>query len=176
MYFRRTIASLLALGALALSPAPASAHTELKSSDPAKGTSVSAETFKQVTLTFTEPVTQPTVTIEGWTLGAPTMSGAVVTVPVTTPGAAGAYTLTWRVVSADGDPVSGTIPFTFVAPAPTTTSVPPTTTTEPTTSASGNVSQPAPADDGIPGWVWIVAAAVVVLGAGGFVLAKRASS
>ncbi|GLZ31062.1 hypothetical protein Lesp02_32510 [Lentzea sp. NBRC 105346] len=173
MIFQRTIAALvLALGALAVAVAPASAHTELKSSDPAPNTSVSAETFQAITLTFSEPVTQPEVMVAGqdgvWTLGTPSIAGAVVTIPVTTSGPTGAYTVTWKVTSADGDPVKGTIPFTFVAPVASTTSEPPAT------SASGNVSVPAPAPSGgIPGWVWIALGGLVAVAVAGFVVSRR---
>lgn len=183
MTLRRTAASLLlVLGALAFSAAPASAHTELKSSNPTAG-AVLDEAPKQLELTFTEPVTLPADAVQvvsdtgSWTIGTPSVAGAVVTVPVTPSGPAGPHTIKWKVVSSDGDPVSGSIIFALSKPvaAPTSSAAPTTTTTE----ASGTASNtPAPAaqdsDSGFPLWAWIVIGlAVVAAAAGGFLVARR---
>ncbi|OUE24564.1 copper resistance CopC family protein [Clavibacter michiganensis] len=53
--------------------------------------------------------------------GCATDSGRAVTVPVAL-GGSGEYTVTWRVVSADGHPVSDSIAFTYQAPAGATAS------------------------------------------------------
>ena len=144
MTFRRmTAALLLAFVALGPTTLPASAHTELKSSNPAKGAALPAPP-QQVELTFTEAVTVPAdaITVTGpdsakWTVGPATVAGAVVTAPVQATGPAGTYTVTWKVVSSDGDPVTGTIGFTLTNPATTTTTAPTTTTT--TTAAPSGV-------------------------------------
>ncbi|TWP52690.1 copper resistance protein CopC [Lentzea tibetensis] len=185
MTLRRTATSLLlVIGALAFSAAPASAHTELKSSNPAAG-AVLDEAPKQLELTFTEPVTLPADAVQvvsdtgSWTIGTPSVAGAVVTVPVTPSGPAGPHTIKWKVVSEDGDPVSGSIIFALSKPvaAPTSSSAPAPTTT--TTEASGTASNtPAPAaqdsDSGLPVWVWVVIGLVVVAAAGGgFLVARR---
>jgi methionine-rich copper-binding protein CopC len=185
MIFRRTAAALLltavALGSTAL---PASAHTELKSSNPASGAALPAPP-QQVELTFTEAVTAPAdaITVSGpdgakWTVGQVTVAGPVVTAPVQATGPAGAYTIAWKVVSDDGDPVTGTIGFTLAAAA-TTTTTPPTTTT-PTTTTTSAAAEPStppaaqPAEGGgVPGWVWIVIAAVVLAGVGVIVAVRR---
>lgn len=179
MNYRRIAAALLltvvALGSTAL---PASAHTELKGSNPAKGAALPAPP-QQVELTFTEAVTAPAdaITVTGpdgakWTVGQVTVAGPVVTAPVQATGPAGAYTITWKAISDDGDPVTGTIDF-ILAAAPATTTTPPTTTT---TSAALTSAVPAaqPAESGgMPGWVWIVVAALVLVGIGVGVAVRR---
>ncbi|NGY62574.1 copper resistance protein CopC [Lentzea sp. NEAU-D13] len=98
-----------------------------------------------------------------WTVGAAAVAGAVVTAPVTATGPAGTYTITWKVVSGDGDPVSGTIDFSLSAPATTTTTTT-TTTTVPTTTVVAATSSAAPAaqaesdNGGVPIWVTLAPA------------------
>ena len=128
---RAAVRSLLvpaaAFGLLAVASPQAAAHTGLDGSDPANGAVVSALP-RTITLTFSDPVTQPdarlTVTGPGGTAlgdGAPTVSGRSVTLRLrnadsSTAGsasaAAGAYTVGYRVVAADGHPVTGTSAFT----------------------------------------------------------------
>src|SRR5260370_39793127 len=106
---------LTVIGVLGMTT-PAWAHAALVSSSPAQNASLSAPP-PQVTLTFAEAVTLPKspVLVVGpagalWQLGEPTVAGPVVTVPVTSAnGPAGSYTLTYRVISDDGDGVSGTV-------------------------------------------------------------------
>lgn len=183
---RMSTALLLSATALLVTAAPALAHTSLKSSNPAKGAALAAPP-RQLELTFSEPVqVEPgAVTVGGpdgtqWTVGQVTVSGPVVTAPVTPTGPAGEYVINYRVISADGDPVHGKVPFTLTAAVPA-----PTTTTQTTTSSPAPTStsqqQPAPAPQtptptaqqtedsgGIPIWIWI-AGAVLVIGAGIFV-------
>jgi methionine-rich copper-binding protein CopC len=179
MTFRRIAAALL-LAFVALGPTalPASAHTELKSSNPAKGAALPAPP-QQVELTFTGAVTVPAdaITVTGpdgtkWTVGAVTAAGAVVTAPVTATGPAGAYTITWKVVSEDGDPVSGTIDFTLSTPATTTTTVP-TTTTATATSSVAPAAQTETDDGGVPIWVWVLVGVLVLGGIGTAIMLRR---
>ncbi|SEC48585.1 hypothetical protein SAMN04489727_3927 [Amycolatopsis tolypomycina] len=165
-------ALVLALSGVLLVAGPASAHTELKSSSPAEGASLAAPPRK-IELTFEEPVTlQPDpISITGpdgakWSVGTPSVVDAVISAPVTPSGPAGAYTLTYKVVSGDGDKVTAAVHFTLTAPvsssaaAPTSSSAAPAATTE--------SAAPAPASDvaaGVPAWVWILVAVVVVLAA-----------
>jgi len=165
-------AFLLALSGVLLLAGPASAHTELKSSSPAEGASLAAPPRK-IELTFEEPVTlQPDpISVTGpdgakWTVGTPAVVDAVVTAPVTPSGPAGAYTLTYKVVSDDGDKVTAAVHFTLTAPvssssaAPTPTSAAAASATPtPTPAAAGEI------DSGVPAWVWIVAAVAVVVAA-----------
>ena len=181
---RMTAAFALAGLALVALATPAFAHAELKSSNPAKGASV-AEAPKQIELTFNEAVSPQTITVTGpqgaqWTVGQIAVAGPVVTAPVTAIGPAGEYTVTYKVLSDDGDPVTGTVAFTLTTPATTTTvppSTPPTTETTATAPTSSPQAAPTSGDDsgGVPGWVWIVVAIAVVLAAGA-IIGRRVQS
>ena len=109
----------LLLAAQVAGGGPASAHDYLISTSPADGRSV-ATSPPRVTLTFNEPVSTrfSTVLVTGpsggsWQSGGPEVLGATVTQPLRTLGPAGAYRVTWRVVSADGHPVGGVFSFTL---------------------------------------------------------------
>lgn len=180
MRFRQAVTAILfTASTLVLTATPAMAHAELIDSDPADGASV-ATAPAQVRLTFDEPVTPAPNVVEivgpdntTWTVGKPTISGAVITAPVQANGPAGAYTLTYRVVSGDGDEVTGDVAFTLTTPATTT---PPPTTTTTTTSATTTPATSATTsgdDGGVPAWVWIAGAAV--LAAAGLGVALRTS-
>ena len=147
------------------------AHTTLKSSDPADGSSMSAAPEK-VTLTFEEAVTLPAdpITVTGpdgssWTVGTATISGASVTAPVEPTGPAGRYTLAYTVTADDGDAVKGTVHFTLTTAAtPTTSAAAPTTAAAPVAAAPAT---PAPAatggeSSGTSMWLWIALAVIVV--------------
>lgn len=110
--------TLLALAGLVLGAAPASAHAELVSSTPKDGASV-ATLPATVELTFSEAVgsvgayvavTDPAGDEVG--VGEPDVVDGTVTLKTTGAGPAGDYTLAYRVVSADGHPVSGDVGFT----------------------------------------------------------------
>ncbi|TQM79615.1 hypothetical protein FHX81_1924 [Saccharothrix saharensis] len=130
---RLALSALLATLALIGVATPASAHTDLLSSDPANGASVPQRPTR-LTLTFTEPVPaeSATVTLTGpdgaaWPTGEITADGATLTVPLAgSASPAGPYTVSWTVESLDGDFVDGTFAFTLTAPA---TQQPPVATT-----------------------------------------------
>jgi copper resistance protein C len=189
---RTALAVLLAGLALVLTATPAFAHTELKTSSPADGSSLDAAPEK-VTLTFEEAVTLPgnPISITGpggaeWTVGTPTISGASVSAAVQPTGPAGQYFLHYTVTADDGDAVKGTVTFNLTrAATPATAEAAPATVeaaapvaTAPAASATGAVAAPTTADtssdSGSSAWVW-VAVIVVVLGlaAAGFVVARR---
>jgi copper resistance protein C len=106
-------AGLLGLVALLLGAGPASAHASLTGSDPEDGASL-ATAPSTVTLTFSENVgngqlvaTAPDgspVDVTGAKASGHTLTGTVAAADEK-----GRYTLAYRVVSADGHPVSGTI-------------------------------------------------------------------
>ena len=107
---------------LLLAAGPAAAHSTLVSVDPADGSSLDAGP-PAVTLTFDEPVQAglAQVRVVGpdgnlWTAGEATVRGSRVTAPLTPLGPVGDYTVAYRVVSADGHPVSGTRGFTLTTP------------------------------------------------------------
>jgi methionine-rich copper-binding protein CopC len=125
-------------------PLSASAHNYLVSSSPAAGSTVDAPP-SEVTLTFNDvildlaaaggaggdagagsspaaggssvvQVTGPDGQGTHYETGCATDAGRSVSVPVAL-GGSGEYRVTWRVVSADGHPVSDSIAFTYQAPA-----------------------------------------------------------
>lgn len=118
----RLVVLALALGtaatALVLSAAPASAHAALQSSSPADGSTITAAP-PEVALRFNEPIgtvgAQVQVTSGGTsaTQGEPSVEGSTVSQPLAGSMEQGDYTITYRVVSADGHPVSGTVDFTY---------------------------------------------------------------
>ncbi|WP_329046482.1 copper resistance protein CopC [Amycolatopsis sp. NBC_01488] len=158
---RRALGAVLAaLTGLVVLAGPASAHTELTSSSPAEGAALAAAPT-EVRLTFAEPVTLPPEAVKvtgrdgtAWTVGTPTVAGAVVTAPVTPSGPAQAYTLTWKVIAKDGDNVTGTLHFTLAAAA----SSPAATAREQAPTAPTAVDT-----TGIPGWIWLVVTVVGLL-------------
>ncbi|WP_410641025.1 copper resistance protein CopC [Amycolatopsis sp. lyj-346] len=169
-------AFLLALSGVLLTAGPASAHTALESSSPAEGASLAAPPRK-IELTFAEPVTlQPDpISVTGpdgakWTVGTPAVVDAVITAPVTPAGPAGAYTLTYKVVSDDGDKVTAAVHFTLTAPVSASSAAPVSASASaaaPVSAASATPARPT-ADEigrGVPAWVWILVAVVVVVAA-----------
>jgi len=115
---RSPLAALTAILAAALfvfgTAAPALAHDTLKSSNPAKGAEV--DSLDEVRLEFSNKVRMPFVLVRGdgdaeYQSGKPEADGAVVTQAVKGPLPDGKYTIAYRVVSSDGHPIEGEIPF-----------------------------------------------------------------
>ncbi|NIJ14456.1 hypothetical protein FHU38_004857 [Saccharomonospora amisosensis] len=156
----------------------AAAHNALVSSDPADGDRLDTAPAV-VTLTFDQPVQDADVNQlavtgpdgEQWATGEVRVARNVVTAPLRPLGPAGEYIIGFRILSADGHPVSEEIRFTLTTPGAAAPSAPDTSmTAEPTgqakPEATATVRQREPAEDsGIPVWVWVVGA-VVLLGAG----------
>jgi copper resistance protein C len=177
---RGVAVALLAGLALLLGAAPALAHTRLQSSDPADGASLDAAP-QRVSLTFNETMTPgfSTVTVIGpdgtaYQTGEATADGGTVSIEVLPLGPAGRYEIGYRVVSADGHPVTGSVAFTLTTPGPGTTT---TAAPEPSAAAAApaTAAPPTPAapedDGGAPVWPWVVGAVVLV--GGGVVAALR---
>jgi methionine-rich copper-binding protein CopC len=162
----RLAAVLLAGIALVTTATPALAHAELLASNPPANASL-AKAPATVELTFDEPVTLPENALEvvgpgnvTWEVGTPTLTGATVSAPVTARGPAGRYTLVYRVISDDGDTVSGSVAFTLTAaatPAATTATGPPSAPA----SAAPSRTDPSAGDGGTLLWVWLAAGAVL---------------
>lgn len=118
----------------------ADAHAALKSISPKDGTTV-ATAPTQVVLTFNEPIgtSFATVTVAGpqgaVSQGKPVVDGVTVTQALTTDLANGKYTVSFRVVSEDGHPVSDKTTFTLAASTPTTSA-----SETPTSSATSSPS------------------------------------
>lgn len=169
-----------ALPVFASSAAALPAHARLVTTTPADGAEVG--TVRSVGLTFNEEVDERflRVTVEGpdgsEADGAPEVEGSVVTQPLVADLAAGEHTVTYRVVSVDGHPVSGSFSFTTTeepttaTPTPTaseTASAPPSATSAPTPTPAPSTAPVAA--DASPGWVLPVLVLVVVGVLGGLV-------
>jgi methionine-rich copper-binding protein CopC len=184
-------ATLALLAALLLSvgvATPALAHDALKSSDPAKNAEV--ESIEKVTLTFTARVRLPAVVVTAadgtrHESGKPSVDGAVVTQRLGDALPAGKYTIGFRIVSSDGHPVEGEIPFTVVGgaePSPSDTPAESTAATPeespavtPSETAADAAVSPTPiaaeqdeGGGGIPVWLWIAVGVLAGIGIGMF--------
>ena len=173
--FAGALAGGLTLGAG--SAGAAGMHAELIASTPAENASV-ASAPTQVKLTFNEPVSLQGNPIEvtgpgnvTWQIGPPAVSGTNITAPVVAQGPAGKYTIVYRVVSGDGDAVSGSVVFTMTAAAeapatgapPATSEAAPTTAESPESGAPGTAeTEPAASDGRTLLWVWLLAGAVLL--------------
>jgi copper transport protein len=111
------VALLLGLVVLVSGSRPASAHAELIGTEPASG-AVMAEAPSEVVLRFTENVSVEADGVrilgadgERRDAGDARAAGAVVTVPLDGTLARGGYVVAWRVISADGHPISGAYQF-----------------------------------------------------------------
>jgi copper resistance protein C len=161
MFIMRAITAILAL--MLMSVSPVWAHTGLVSSDPADG-SVLQVAPTQVVLEFNEALLDDTVSVAIRDAqdtvvrsGEVRAEGAVVTAPWPADLPDGEYRLAYRVVSADGHPVSGEIGIVLnlagdpnVAPAP------------------------AAAPAGLPTWLIGVLAIALLATVGLFIMARRA--
>lgn len=114
----------VAVVAMLASAAPASAHDKLISSDPAADQRL-AEAPSAVTLTFSADVLDmgaAVVVSDGdgtdWVSAAPAVDGPTVTAAVDPGMPEAGYEIRWRVVSSDGHPITGVIPFTVGDGAP----------------------------------------------------------
>ena len=122
---RRVVALVVAVGViLLLGAAPAWAHSKLDASNPADGADV-ATPPASVSLTFDEDVQAgfTVMTLIGpdgkdYHSGSVTETDETVTVNALPLGPAGVYQIGYRVVSADGHPVSGKTSFTLTVAGP----------------------------------------------------------
>lgn len=119
-----TLAVALAAAAVLVTAVPAAAHDELLASSPPPGEDLSsapehiALTFSADVLTIGAAVIVADASARDWTAGEPSVEGGAVTVPLERGMPAGGYEIRWRVVSADGHPISGIVPFTIGGAAP----------------------------------------------------------
>lgn len=121
----------------------ASAHDQLVSSSPRSGEYLKAAP-KTVTLQFVNPVLTIGAVVKvvdgtgvDWSTGDVALDGSVVTKDLKTDMPDGAYRILWRVVAADGHPISDVVPFTVGKS---------TTRTPPDGSATSSASPTAAAD------------------------------
>lgn len=117
---RYIVRMAMMIGWLILSGSAAMAHAGLVSSDPVDGAVLKASP-EALVLNFTEPVTPLVFTLLSADGARQDLAGAVATddsVRIGLPKGLmrGTHLVTWRAVSADGHPVSGTISFSVGAP------------------------------------------------------------
>lgn len=171
---RTTIATLVAVLALLGAAPQALAHNTLTGSEPKEDATVDVAPEK-VTLTFDQPVQAGEVNqvvVNGpdggqWARGPVEVDGTEVSRALGELGPAGKYTIGFRILSADGHPVTREIPFTLT----TAGTGSPVETTPAQQAEPGDVTDAQEPTSVIPVWVWI-AGAVLLLGAG-IVLAMR---
>ena len=154
---KKLILASLAVLAFALGTPTASAHSFVTGSDPADGSQL-AQGPEQVSISFNEvPQSQfATLNVVGpdgnmWSEGDPRVEGQSVVVDVRELGPAGDYTIAYRVTSADGHPISGTVGFTLT---------------------QAGAGMPGDGDGGIPLWPFLVGGGVVFAGGLAFTLRK----
>ncbi|MEV0347649.1 copper resistance protein CopC [Nonomuraea sp. NPDC050680] len=172
---------MIGCGLFLSATAPAAlAHDSLKSSSPARNATVSG--VQTIELEYSSRVRFPLVvlrTAAGKTiqLGEPQADGPKVRTAVPTQLAGGPYVIAWRVVSSDGHPIEGEIPFTVKGAATgATASATEAAPAAPATSAeSTRPAAAAQGGGGIPGWLWGGLAALVVAGLAVWLLARRTS-
>ncbi|TYB60984.1 copper resistance protein CopC [Nonomuraea sp. PA05] len=187
-------AALFGFGLVFGSATPALAHDTLKSSSPAKNAEV--KSLDEVKLEFSAKVRMPFVIVRGEAdaqhqSGKPEVDGAVVTQAVKGPLPDGKYTIAYRVVSSDGHPIEGEIPFrvkgaetpspspsaveeSAASASPAASSAAPATSAPAPAAATGAATEQAAAEQGatFPVWLIIVIGALVGIGIG-FLLSGR---
>ncbi|MEV7225612.1 copper resistance CopC family protein [Polymorphospora sp. NPDC051019] len=116
--------ALAVIATAALPAAPAWAHNQLTTAEPAPQSTLDTSP-EQVVLEFVEPLNPRYTAIvvtdaAGMTVsdGQPEITGNRGAVTFAAPLAGGAYTVAYRVVSLDGHPVQGSYPFTVAGPEP----------------------------------------------------------
>lgn len=166
---RRLLAAVgLALVTLVATAGPASAHNSLIESDPASGAELDRAP-NSVTLTFDQPVQRGAgegvnqIAVTGpdggkWQKGDVRVDGNSVSTELHPLGPKGEYVIGYRILSADGHPVSEELRFTLTQHGPGGD-------TAPGQSADAAGDDSGGDSGGIPVWVWVVAA-VALLGAG----------
>lgn len=109
---------LLGLLGVTIGAAPAFAHDQLSASDPPAGAALEAAP-QQVSLQFSDDVLTIGAIVlvadadgTSWADGEAILDGPTVSARLLDGMPDGAYEIRWRVVSADGHPISGVIPFT----------------------------------------------------------------
>ena len=167
-------AMILALSFLPLTlftAAPASAHAHLVESLPRAG-AVLAASPSEVVLTFDQPVQAfpgaNGVVVTGpksshWACGRARVNGNTLTASMSDVGPPGRYQIHYRVLGADGHPITGSVPIN-IRPSASTASTASTISTASAASAmtAFDVDQPRGLA-AMPTWLWIALLAVIAL-------------
>ena len=171
---RKALVALALTGVAVLGTAtPALAHNVLISTDPGNGASLAAGPSK-ISLTFDQyvqgaDVNQIAVTGPNggqWAEGPISVVNNTISAPLRPLGPAGKYTVGYRVLSADGHPVTGDFTFTLTKAGTGTPA------TADAARSPGSAKATPDSGGGVPIWVWIAGA--VVLLAIGLTVALRA--
>jgi methionine-rich copper-binding protein CopC len=147
---------LLVLAGLLLTAVRADAHNSLQSTDPADGSTVAVPPT-HVTLTFDQPAQALGTEVvvlgpDGTTVstGTPELVDSTVAQALVADLPAGAYTVQWRVTSADGHPLSGELTFTAeagTAPEPTADATTPAPAADVAPTPAGTAEDVAPSPE-----------------------------
>ncbi|TLG08826.1 copper resistance protein CopC [Nocardia cyriacigeorgica] len=172
---KRPIFLIALMAMLTLASGVASAHSSLVSSSPNAGESL-PKAPDQVELVFNQAISPsfPTVAItaqsgERFDDGTATVEGEFVRTRVDRQVPAGTYTVGYRVVSADGHPITGSYEFTVTGTPGTSAEA----TTAAPTPAAAQPSEPETAGGPPPGAIiGLVAFAVAAVGGLGWVLVR----
>lgn len=169
---RRVLLAVVALLVAVGGAIPAAlAHDYLVSSNPRANSTVTAAP-KDVTLTFNDIVlskpARPQITVKGpggryYETGCGTATDTAVTTPVGL-GPAGKYTVTWRIVSADGHPVSDALSFTYTGKPGANAGL---TSPKACTEAASAPATPQTSSSGVPTGAVVAVVIIAVLGVGG---------
>ncbi|GAA2112483.1 copper resistance protein CopC [Actinomadura alba] len=152
---------------------PADAHTTLKEATPRPGSTVTPPS--RVVLTYNDAVILPQVVVTDTAgrrheAGRPQAVDNKVTQQLGGPLASGVYQVGWRVVAADGHPVTGEYRFT-VQGGPTAGAAAPTATT----SARPGAAEPVSGSSATTWWWVALGAVLAALVAGAIALVRRRS-
>ncbi|GAA0425764.1 copper resistance protein C [Acrocarpospora corrugata] len=162
-FIRTTVSAAVACGFLLVFAAPAAfAHDSLKRSSPNKNAKVPG--VETIELEYSAHVRFPAVVLldpagKNVALGKPRSVDSTVFTDVAAPLAPGGYTIAWRVVSSDGHPIEGEIPFTVTGSGASTSSPAAAARTPSATTVA--TDEP---ESRISGWLWVSLAVLVVIG------------
>ncbi len=144
----------------------ARAHTSSTGTDPADGANL-AHPPRQISVSFSEPplATGSAMVAQGPAGRVPlsaTAKGNSVVAPWPDDATAGTYRVTYRVVAADGHPITGEFGFRVAGrPSP-----PSRAAASPTPAATASAAPAQPAESsGPPAWLWLVVAVLIAAGA-----------
>jgi len=163
------LAAVTAVVAVVATATPASAHAQLETTNPGPGATLK-DLPENVVLTFSEDVRTPAFVQVDSPDGVNVAQGEVsivdnrVTQPLGRPAGAGKYSVSYRITSADGHPVSGTVSFRVLSNAGAGAAAP----------QGGGAPQPGTGDSGgISTTQLVLLLAVLALGLAALVFATR---
>lgn len=153
---------------------PALAHDTLRESVPEKGATVTS--VERVTLEFSASGRMPLVIVRDsggaqYQSGEPELDGRFVRQQVRAlPD--GAYTIAYRIISSDGHPIEGEIPFTVAGATATATASPSASAPGVSATPAGQQQREA-AEGGFPVWLLILVGALIGIGVGFLISARK---